>query len=62
MFCKGERVRTPQGAGTVVYARMAPPAFSDVEVYSVRLDHEARQRPKYQGTIFSATDVAKQEE
>lgn len=62
MFCAGDRVRTPQGAGTVAYARMAPPTFSEVEVYSVKLDYEAERRPTYQGTIFAAADVAKQEE
>mgnify|MGYP005611392031 FL=1 len=62
MLCRGERVRTPQGAGTVAYARMAPPTFSEVEVYSVKLDREAERRPTYQGTIFVAADVAKQEE
>ena len=60
MFCQGDRVRTPQGDGTVAYARMAPPTFSEVEVYSVKLD--AERRPTYQGTIFKAADVAKQEE
>lgn len=62
IFCQGDRVRTPQGAGTVAYARMAPPTFNDVEVYSVKLDREAERRPTYQGTIFAAADVAKQEE
>lgn len=61
MFCQGERVRTPQGDGTVAYARMAPPMFSEVEVYSVKLDAELERRPTYQGTIFKATDVAKLE-
>lgn len=62
MFCPGSRVRTPQGAGTVAYARMAPPTFSEVEVYSVKLDREAELRPNYNGTIFAAAEVAKQEE
>lgn len=62
MFCQGTRVRTPQGSGTVAYARMAPPTFSEVEVYSVKLDSEVASRPFYNGTIFAAADVAKQEE
>lgn len=62
IICQGDRVRTPQGAGTVAYARMAPPTFSEVEVYSVKLDREAERRPNYNGTIFAAAEVAKQEE
>ncbi len=70
ILCQGERVRTPQGAGTVAYARMTPPTFNEVEVYSVKLDSEAERRglfclvgsvPSYQGTIFAAADVAKLE-
>lgn len=61
ILCQGSRVRTTQGAGTVAYARMAPPTFSEVEVYSVKLDAELELRPTYQGTIFKAADVAKLE-
>lgn len=61
MLCQGTRVRTPQGSGTVAYARMTPPTFNEVEVYSVKLDAELEHRPTYQGTLFKAADVAKLE-
>lgn len=38
MLDPGDRVRTPRGAGVVVYRRMAPPSYAEVEVYSVKLD------------------------
>lgn len=33
MFCQGERVRTPQGFGTVAYVRMTPPIESMERCY-----------------------------
>lgn len=65
-FDKGDRVMTHLGPGTVVYKRMAPPSFSEVEVYSVCLDSkkEASEKPPfptYTGTIVKAEDVRAEE-
>jgi hypothetical protein len=61
-FDKGDRVMTHLGAGTVVYKRMAPPTYSEVDVYSVCLDarkaaSEQPPFPSYTGTIVKAEDV-----
>lgn len=61
-FDKDARVNTPQGPGTVVYKRMAPPTFSQVDVYSVCLDSKKAESEKppfntYTGTIFKAEMV-----
>jgi hypothetical protein len=61
-FDKGDRVITPQGVGTVVYKRMKPPTFGEVDVYSVCLDHKKAETeqppfPSYTGTIFKADMV-----
>ncbi len=61
-FDKGDRVMTHLGPGTVVYKRMKPPTFSEVEVYSVCLDHRKAESekppfPSYTGTIIKAEDV-----
>lgn len=60
-FDKGNRVMTHLGPGTVVYKRMKPPTFSEVEVYSVCLDSkkaasEQPPFPTYTGTIVKAED------
>lgn len=34
----GDRVKTPRGLGVIVYQRMRPPAFAEVEAYSVKLE------------------------
>lgn len=57
MFDRGDRVSTPDGFGTVQYRRMLPPNYSDVEVYSVRLDRKAEGSSSYTGTIYKAADV-----
>jgi hypothetical protein len=62
MFDKGDRVMTPGGAGTVVYKRMAPPDFFEVDVYSVCLDTRKAETekppfPSYSGTIYKAEMV-----
>ena len=45
------------GEGTVVYCRMAPPTYSEAQVYSVKLDCKAEQ-DGYTGTIFPAGKVS----
>jgi len=51
-FDQGDRVITPTGgAGEVVYKRMKAPTYSEVEVYSVRLDAR-KGDPTYTGTIY----------
>jgi hypothetical protein len=60
-FDRGSRVTTPEGTGTVLYRRMRPPDYSEVEVYSVCLDSKKAESerppfPFYSGTIFSAED------
>lgn len=62
VFDKGDRVMTHLGPGEVVYKRMAPPTYSEVEVYSVRLDSkkaasEQPPFPSYTGTIVKADQV-----
>lgn len=57
MFDQGDRVITPEGRGTVVYRRMAPPTYAEPAAYSVRLDSRAGD-PTYNGTIYAARDVA----
>lgn len=62
MFDKGDRVMTPLGPGAVAYRRMAPPTYSEVEVYSVCLDSKKAESekppfPSYTGTIFKADQV-----
>lgn len=61
-FDKGDRVMTHLGPGSVVYKRMAPPTFSEVEAYSVFLDHKKSESekppfPSYTGTIIEAEKV-----
>lgn len=51
-----DRVSTPMGPGAVVYKRMAPPTYSEVESYSVVLDAR-KDQPNYHGTIFQASQV-----
>lgn len=62
MFDKGNRVMTPQGAGEIASKRMAPPTFTEVQAYSVILDHKKKESerppfPSYNGTTFPASDV-----
>lgn len=57
MFDKGDRVTTPGGLGTVAYKRMAAPDYSQVEVYSVRLDDKSNIR-NYTGTLYLAKEVS----
>lgn len=57
-FESGQKVMTPLGPGVVQYKRMAPPDYYKVAAYSVRLDSKASD-PKYNGTIFPAAQVAK---
>ncbi len=66
MFDKDARVMTHLGPGTVVYRRMKPPTYSEVEVYSVCLDHKKAESEKppfntYTGTIVPADKVGKLE-
>ncbi len=61
-FDKGDRVMTHLGPGTVVYRRMKPPTYGEVEVYSVCLDSKKAQSeqppfPSYTGTIVKAEEV-----
>ncbi len=65
-FNKGDRVVTHLGPGEVVYKRMKPPTYSEVEVYSVCLDakkaaSEQPPFPSYTGTIVKAEDVKPEE-
>lgn len=65
VFDKGDRVMTPGGPGEVVYKRMAPPTYSEVEVYSVCLDakkaaSEQPPFPSYTGTIYKAEMVTEE--
>lgn len=55
-FDAGDRVRTPGGAGTVRYRRMAPPSFTEVDAYLVCLDARIRDWA-YSGTIYKAAEV-----
>lgn len=62
MFDKGNRVVTPGGPGKIVYRRMAPPTYTEVEVYSVYLDSKKAENekppfPSYTGTIYPAAQV-----
>ena len=52
-FREGERVDTPQGPGTVVFQRMAPPEYVEAAAVSVRLDSRRRDLT-YTGTIYLA--------
>ena len=52
-FCKGERVDTPQGPGTVVYQRMLSPEYVEAAAVNVRLDSRHRDIT-YTGTIYLA--------
>jgi len=56
----GNRVMTPEGLGTVVYRRMAPPDFKEPASYCVRLDalmSGPEYRLSYTGTIYPASLV-----
>lgn len=62
MFCKGDKVVTPKGPGTVVYTRMKAPDYSQPEAYSVLLDSakQASEQPPFptaSGTIFPSDEV-----
>lgn len=52
MFDKGDRVQTPHGAGVVVYRRMAPPSYAEVEAHSVKLDGK-----NHVGSMYAAEKV-----
>jgi len=56
IFEPGERVTTPLGPGTIVYKRMAPPAYAEPEAYNVFLD-DKKEIPGYTGTIIGAALV-----
>lgn len=56
VFTKHTSVMTPGGKGKIVYARMAPPDYSEVAVYSVLLDN-ANHYANYSGSIYPAEDV-----
>lgn len=58
MFDKGDRVTTPGGPGKVVYRRMKPPTYSEVDVYSVKLD--TTENPSYYGSLYPADKVEKE--
>lgn len=60
-FEKGDRVMTPGGVGTVYFKRMAPPNYSEVEAYSVKLDKRAND-PHYAGSMFFAAEVKEHNE
>lgn len=60
MFNAGDRVETPDGPGEVYYRRMAPPHYSEVGFYSVKLDSKKSNR-NYTGSIYSANEVFKEE-
>lgn len=55
MFDQGDRVRTPLGAGVVVYRRMAPPSYGEVQAYSVKLDGK-----EHAGAVFPAEQVTRE--
>jgi len=55
-FIKGDRVMTPQGPGEIVYKRMKPPTYGEVDVYSVCLDSKKGQGT-YTGTIYKAEQI-----
>lgn len=55
-FTQGQRVRTPNGLGSVAYERLAAPAYTEAEAVSVVLDSE-RTRAGYVGTIFKAEAI-----
>lgn len=58
MFTVGQRVMTPQGAGTVQYQRLRQPDCKDAEAVSVFLDTvPGRRRRFYAGTVFVAEAV-----
>lgn len=62
-FEERDRVMTPEGAGSIVYRRMAPPNYNEVEAYSVCLDSkkEASEKPpfaSYTGTVYPAEKVS----
>lgn len=52
MFDTGDRVNTTLGPGRVVYRRMKPPNYSEVDAYSVKLDGK-----QHAGTILGAEKV-----
>jgi hypothetical protein len=56
MFCRGDRVKTPEGCGTVAFQRLAPPDYTEAVAVSVCLDNKMHD-PAYSGTIFSAYQV-----
>lgn len=56
LFEKGDRVMTPGGAGTVSFKRMAPPNYSEVAAYSVRLDSRNND-PHYVSSMYSSEEV-----
>jgi hypothetical protein len=57
IFDRGDRVITPGGTGSIIFKRMKPPTFGEVDVYSVRLDSRAKEDPFYSGTIYEAEMV-----
>jgi len=62
-FGPGDRVMTPVGPGTVVYVRINPPTFAEVDVYSICLDSRKAESekppfPSYRGTVFKAEHVS----
>ncbi len=62
-FEKGQRVNTPLGEGAVVYQRMAPPSYTEVEAVSVLLDSKKAESerppfPSYSGTTFPAEQIS----
>lgn len=60
-FRDGDRVRTPDGAGRVVYRRLAPPDFGTVAAYSVHLDVRGEDQG-YCGSVYAAADVQAEDE
>lgn len=52
VFQAQARVITPQGPGTVVYARNAPPDYTEVAAYVVKLDSR-KDHPTYTGTVYT---------
>lgn len=62
MYDKGDKVITTMGPGVIVYKRMKAPTYSEVEVYSVALDHKVAESylppfPTYTGTLFRPSDL-----
>jgi hypothetical protein len=54
---QGTRVDTPLGRGTVMYRRMKPPNFTEIDAVSVSLDKESGRWGRHKGAMFNVKDV-----